>query len=135
MLNQWIYVSIILVLLIIVIWVYIYQLFPNQIEKFENEEKSRRYVPNEDELKKHYKLTSVKRQQNVYDKYYVTLYAKIFDDYKNKLTVYSINDLVKNTKLLEYGSRAIIADLGCGTGTHLLNISKSRSQTGGSVVV
>jgi len=124
--NQWIYVSIILIILIILIWVYIYQLFPNKYEHFENETKSSRQIPTKDELQKNYKLITLKKQQNVYDKSYVLLYTKLFDDYKNKLTVYSINDLVKNTKLLEYGSRAVIADLGCGTGTHLVTITQQK---------
>jgi SAM-dependent methyltransferase len=123
---QWIPIVVVLVTLSIVVWVYTQQLVPLTHEHF-SDASSSTTIPTDNELKKNFERYALKRQSTaIYDKYYVALYVKLFDEYKQKLVIYEINDLIRHTRLREYGSRAIIADLGCGTGTHLRHIANRK---------
>lgn len=55
----------------------------------------------------------------IYDDKYTKLYRRIVDEPKAKLVEFEVEDLQQRTKLKEYGSKAIVVDVGCGTGVHL----------------
>lgn len=57
--------------------------------------------------------------ESIYDTYYASTYRKLFDQHKLKLVEFECYDFEHRTKLGEYGRRAVILDLGCGTGEHL----------------
>lgn len=56
---------------------------------------------------------------SIYDTYYANVYHKLFDQHKFKLVEFECYDFEYRAKLGEYGRRAVILDLGCGTGVHL----------------
>ena len=56
---------------------------------------------------------------SIYDKYYTSIYEKLFDEHKWNLVEFECYDLQYRTKLEEYGSKAVLLDVGCGTGEHL----------------
>lgn len=66
----------------------------------------------------------------IYDEFYATIYSSIIDEYHQKLVVYQCEDIIANTRLVEYGKKATILDLGCGTGSHVQEFGKSYAVTG-----
>lgn len=68
---------------------------------------------------KHFQFDSRAASETIYDTYYAGMYHKIFDQHKVKLVEFECYDMQYRTKLEEYGRRAVILDLGCGTGEHL----------------
>lgn len=86
-----------------------------------------RYDPNapepvlsvsEDELRTY---TSEHRNtpEAIYDDGYAHLYRLIIDEPRDKTTAFEVDDLVDRTRLREFGSKAVVLDVGCGTGAHL----------------
>lgn len=55
----------------------------------------------------------------IYDAEYAGLYQTIVDAPKYKLVEFEVDDLLARTGLKEFASKAVILDIGCGTGTHL----------------
>ena len=55
----------------------------------------------------------------IYDRTYARLYQAVVDRPKQHLVTFEVEDLVARTKLREYGTKAIVVDLGCGVGAHL----------------
>ena len=60
----------------------------------------------------------------IYDEQYARLYTMIVDNPKKSLVNFEIDDLVERTRLKDFGSKAILLDVGCGTGTHLHTIAE-----------
>lgn len=73
---------------------------------------------------KYFKLDSRATSETIYDTYYTGMYRKIFDQNKVKLVEFECYDMQYRTKLEEYGRRAVILDVGCGTGEHLKQLAK-----------
>lgn len=55
----------------------------------------------------------------IYDTDYAQLYRQIIDDPKYKLVRFEAEDFVTRTEIDAYGSKAVLVDIGCGTGAHL----------------
>lgn len=119
-----------LVCIIIILWMVMSQLLAassptTHIESFENQEEQYSF-PTPAELSKYQKKTH-RTTGSIYDRYYVSVYKNMIDHYKSSLVTYEVNDLFKHTRLKEYGGRAKILDIGCGTGQHLHQIFESRT--------
>ena len=57
--------------------------------------------------------------KSIYDESYAHLYRVLIDDPRDKITTFEVNDLIDRTQLREFGSKAVVMDIGCGTGAHL----------------
>ena len=60
--------------------------------------------------------TTRRRPDTIYDTKYARLYDRIVNDFKRKLMQYEVDQVRRNTRIEEYGRRANVLDLGCGTG-------------------
>jgi ubiquinone/menaquinone biosynthesis C-methylase UbiE len=55
----------------------------------------------------------------IYDPYYADVYYKLFDMHKHKMVLFECHDLYDVGRFKEYGSKVVLLDVGCGTGSHL----------------
>jgi ubiquinone/menaquinone biosynthesis C-methylase UbiE len=61
---------------------------------------------------------------SIYDANYARLYQTIVEQPKQHLVHFEVEDLIARTRLREYGTKATVVDLGCGTGAHLNKLAK-----------
>jgi SAM-dependent methyltransferase len=84
-------------------------------------------VPSRAELRM-YDTDRRTRTKEIYDRYYCGVYQQLIDRFKESLVTYEVNDLIKHTRIKEYGGRATVLDLGCGTGQHLIKLFAARTR-------
>ena len=127
---QWFFIVSFLICIIALLWLLIYQFIhittseEQYVESFQNHTEDG--IPTKDELVQ-YETSTYRSAVDIYDNYYVSVYQRLIDDYKESLVTYEVNDLIKQTRLKEYGSQAVIADIGCGTGQHMRKIQAART--------
>lgn len=61
---------------------------------------------------------------DIYDTNYANIHYSVFDIPKRNITEFECFDLKHFGRLEEYGSKAILLDIGCGAGSHLKQFSK-----------
>lgn len=70
------------------------------------------------------RIVTFTKNSDIYDKFYSKIYKQIIEEYNDYQVDYEITELIENTKLKEYGDKAKILDLGCGTGKHVYLLGK-----------
>ena len=73
-----------------------------------------------------YTSTTRRTPERIYDAAYAKLYDRIVNDYKRNLMGYEVDQVRRHTRLAEYGSRANVLDIGCGTGWHVKKFAAQR---------
>ena len=73
-----------------------------------------------------YSKSHKKTRDEIYDKFYANVYRELIDKFRRKGIQFEIHDMINRTKLPEYGSRAVFLDLGCGTGSHIVELARRK---------
>lgn len=75
-----------------------------------------------------YTKTHKKSHKDIYDSYYARVYRELVDNHRKKALTFEIQDMFDHTQLNEYGRKAVILDLGCGTGSHVRKFAQRKPQ-------
>jgi ubiquinone/menaquinone biosynthesis C-methylase UbiE len=62
----------------------------------------------------------------IYDPFYARAYRELVDNHRTKALGFEIRDLQARTQLAEYGRKAVILDMGCGTGSHVRRLAQAK---------